>query len=311
MTKDKILTAVQKYTIRHGRAPTRLSGDATAYFGEPETWLNIDNALRFGLRGLDEQGSSLFKTLVEHGYREEPPDTSPMTEAEVKEALKAFAQDHAGRIPTQVCPMDEVQPYLNVRGLTWANLDERIRIGRCGFPGGTSLSQMAVEIGVRAERGACPPLKEIREAAKKYLDQNGKLPSLRAGPATPYFGRHETWHRVHGLLKKEHGTTLRETIKDLLPKDFKTTPTKRSKIPLTEATIVAAAKSFQKEHGRLPSYYSGDATPYFNTLGGQLSWRMINRALLNASRGLTNKTSLAQLLVQYGLRSRKSGGKSS
>ena len=306
MTKDKILVAVERFVQRNGNPPTRLSGDATAYFGEPETWLNIDNALRFGLRGLEDDGSSLFKLLVEQGHRESPPDTTPMTEQQVKAALVSFAKDHKGRIPTQMCPADEVAPYLEAPGVTWANLDERLRIGRCGFPGGSSISQVAVAAGIRAERGRCPPLGEIRDAARSYIAQHGKLPSLRAGPATPHFGRHETWHRVHALLQKEHGLSLRELIFDLKPAKAPKVPL--SKVTLSEDAILVAAKAFRDSQGRLPSYYSGDATAYFPTLGGKLSWRMVNRALVRGTRGLPGGTSLAQLLVQHGLRHRKSGG---
>lgn len=306
MTEESIIQAVQKHIRRRGVPPTRLTGDASWCFGGPETWLNIDNALRFGLRGLDG-GSSLFRFLVEKGFREPLPDSSPVSEPEIAQALREFAGDHRGRLPFQIGLQAPVEPYLDLPGVTWATIDGRLRHGRCGLTGGKSLRVLAVEAGLCHERGKCPPLEDVRRAGKKYAEEHGRFPP-RSGDATPYFGQQESWNRVRSLLGREYNMTLAEALQGLgIPRP----KIRRSRILLSEEQIEAAVHSFKEETGKLPVYYSGEAATHFKAEDGSLTWNMVNRALQKGTRGLEGGNTLASFLVQKGFRPRKSGGPNS
>jgi len=55
LTNTKIDDAMLAYYHDHGTAPTEKSGDATLYFGYPETWSAVGSASRKKSRGLDDE----------------------------------------------------------------------------------------------------------------------------------------------------------------------------------------------------------------------------------------------------------------
>lgn len=62
LTEELIRSAAARHHARTGRWPSSKSGDATEDLGLPATWMDVENALKKGLRGLPGQ-SSLSKLL--------------------------------------------------------------------------------------------------------------------------------------------------------------------------------------------------------------------------------------------------------
>ena len=77
-----------------------------------------------------------------------------------------------------------------------------------------------------------------------------------------------------------------------------------NKPDLTEEMIIEAAKKYKKRVGEYPGQSSGDATLDF---GYPETWTSIIIALHRCSRGLQNKTTLAQLLQKHGLKLSRRG----
>jgi hypothetical protein len=160
-----------------------------------EKWLNIDRALRSGLRGL-EGGSSLADLLArERGVRN-VHDLPHLTE----EQVVAWARAHRER--TGFWPTEYDGAIPGSGGEVWANVDVALREGRRGFPGGGSLARLlARHLGVR-NRATLPRLTvgQILGWADDYFRRAGRWPGPRSGPIPEAPG--ETWKTVDDSLRR-------------------------------------------------------------------------------------------------------------
>jgi hypothetical protein len=133
LSKKKILRWADAHFHRHGKWPTTRSGPVQD--ASHERWDLIDNALRLGLRGL-QGGSSLLSLLAKkRGVRHclHPPPLSP-------EEILVWAELHYER--TGRWPKDSSGPITDAIGETWAAVDRALRLGKRGFPGGSSLAKL-------------------------------------------------------------------------------------------------------------------------------------------------------------------------
>lgn len=125
---------------RTGRWPTALSGTVTGTNGD--TWHGVDNCLKWGGRGLPGR-NSLAKLLAQHrGYRN-VADLPPLSTRQILQwAALHFAKRH--RWPTH-----KSGPVPGTTE-TWMRIDDALRKGFRGLPGGSSLSRLLKRL--RAER---------------------------------------------------------------------------------------------------------------------------------------------------------------
>jgi hypothetical protein len=133
LSKKKILRWADAHFHRHGKWPTTRSGPVRD--AAHERWDLIDNALRLGLRGL-QSGSSLLSLLAKkRGVRHclHLPPLSP-------EEILVWAELHYER--TGRWPKDSSGPITDAIGETWAAVDRALRLGKRGFPGGSSLAKL-------------------------------------------------------------------------------------------------------------------------------------------------------------------------
>lgn len=131
LTIPQILTWADAHHARSGEWPTDRSGPVCEAPGE--SWSKINQALRFGMRGL-AGGVSLRMLLAEQrGVR--PRLTL--------EQILAWADAHRAR--TGDWPTVSSSAVQGTVGETWQALDRALRRGSRGLPGGTSLARLLDE----------------------------------------------------------------------------------------------------------------------------------------------------------------------
>lgn len=137
---SQILAWADAFRARTGEWPGNTSGPIPEAPGE--TWLAVEAALTFGLRGLPGR-STILRLLAEHRghrHREDPKFT-------VQEIL-AWADawhDRTGKWP--IAGSGEIP---NSGDATWYSVDHALRKGRAGLRGASSLARLlARERGVR------------------------------------------------------------------------------------------------------------------------------------------------------------------
>ncbi|HUG92181.1 MAG TPA: hypothetical protein VML55_15175 [Planctomycetaceae bacterium] len=196
---------------RSGMHPHTKSGPVKDAPGE--TWFAVDHALRAGARGLPG-GSSLAKLLEEHRgvgrHVRKPPLSLPLILTWIDE----HRQEHGA------WPNLYSGPIRGAPGETWLIVDEALRKGKRGLPGGSSLAKVLAEYrGVRNIH-SLPPLTEdqIRAWAAVWKRQHGRRPTRPSGPIPGTHG--ETWQAVDIALQKGHrslpgGSSLAKLLEDM------------------------------------------------------------------------------------------------
>jgi len=132
----QILVLADAFHARTGEWPHKTSGPVPELLSE--TWRKIDNALRFGLRGL-EGGSSLAQLLQHERAVRNKQDLPLLTE----DLILTWADLHRDR--TGAWPNENSGPVLDAPGEVWVNIDASLRDGFRGLPGGSSLGRVLAE----------------------------------------------------------------------------------------------------------------------------------------------------------------------
>jgi hypothetical protein len=136
LSPEQILAWADAHFARHGRWPQVLSGPIEDAPGE--TWSGVNAALEQGARTLPG-GSSLAKLLAEHRGARNRRGLPKLTEPQVVAWADAY-HTHHGRWPQRHSGPVEEAP-----GETWMAVDQALRNGLRGFPGGSSLSRLIKE----------------------------------------------------------------------------------------------------------------------------------------------------------------------
>lgn len=283
--------AILKYHEQHGMAPTPNSGDATPYFGYPETWKAVQIALNNGYRGLTGK-SSIPKIAQALGIsrRRAKPGTRYMSKKEtntIKNAIRKYVATNQGRRPIA---SGDATPYFGFR-VTWFTVNRWLR------DTGTNLKTIAESMRFKTsiDELTNQPIKPtwvspkaIKQAMKLYFMEHKQWPTAHSGNATPYFGFRVTWAAVQSALYNGfHGLPGGSSLAKFRYANGLDSP----KPPLTPELILEAVNKFRKVHGKNPSYIRGNATPYF---GFPETWAAINAALFVGGRGMPGGSSLSK-----------------
>ncbi len=135
---QQILGWADTYHKRVGEWPRRGSDEIGVASGE--TWAGIDNALNRGLRGLPE-GSSLAQLLeAERGIRNHA-NLPQLTEGLILEWADLYHERTGGWPKSKTGKIAEA-PFEN-----WRKLDNALRLGLRGLPGGSSLAKLLAAKG--------------------------------------------------------------------------------------------------------------------------------------------------------------------
>lgn len=128
----RVLRWADAHRVRTGRWPTPQSGPIAGTNGE--TWRSVDNALVRGARGLPS-GTSLPRLLAKHRRYRNVANLPRLSIKQILRWAKRYSAQH-GRWPTiksgRVAGTSE----------TWARIDDALRRGFRGLPGGSSLARV-------------------------------------------------------------------------------------------------------------------------------------------------------------------------
>ncbi len=190
LTVKQILAWADEVYARTGKYPTNKS-DRVA--GTEETWKRLDDALKKGLRGLPS-GSSLAKLLKEHRGKRNHMDLAPIA---IPQVLDWTDEVHArtGKWPTnnsdRVAGTDE----------TWKRIDEALRKGLRGLPGGMSLAMLLETHGRKRSIRNLPPfsIPQILTWVDEYRLETGEWLKRTSGRIS---GTEETWGKVETALSQ-------------------------------------------------------------------------------------------------------------
>ncbi|HEV3004882.1 MAG TPA: hypothetical protein VGX78_10495 [Pirellulales bacterium] len=282
----QILAWADEHFERKGQWPEQDSGRIAGMLDEK--WINIDQALRKGLRGLRE-GSSLARLLAEHRGKRNRKAAPPLT---LKRIL-GWADAHyarQGKWPHRVSG-----PIVDAPGETWNAVDLALGRGQRGLPGGSSLPKLlAQRRGVR-NRAAPKPLsrERILAWADAYHARTGMWPSFATGPIAE--AADDTWNAVDKALRVgRRGLRGGSSLARLLQRHRGVYPGHRRQAPLAIASILAWADAHRRRHGRWPKHNSGAIA---HSPGD--TWWKVNTALREGQRGLGGGSSLARLLAEH------------
>jgi hypothetical protein len=179
---------------------------------------------------------------------------------------------------------------------TWRRLDEALCRGYRGLPKKPKSSLARLLEKRRGVRNSEFPPKlvpdKIAKWARRYFQKRGKWPRANYGPVDGVPG--ETWMAIDMALRKgKRGLVKGSSLAKFLNRRFGV----RNLAELPQFTlkqILAWADAHLARTGRRPVTKSG----CIPEAPGE-SWRAVDKALYNGSRGFRGKRSLAQLLDRY------------
>ena len=203
-TPESVEKACWAFHAEHKTRPKEDSGDCSKYFGWPDgtdNWRNVSASIRNGRRGLESlRGSSLFKFGIDIGLVFKPDFPLELLEP----ACHGFHAEN-GTHPKQ--SSGDCSKYFGwSEGTeTWKNVYASIRNGSRGLESlrGSSLVKMCKVWGVAKERPDFTP-ESVKQACRKYRDENGTHPKQSSGDCSRYFGwpeGTETWQNVNASIR--------------------------------------------------------------------------------------------------------------
>ncbi len=218
LTMQKILRWADLHHGRTGAWPMEKSGPIAEAPGE--SWNAVEAALRGGKRGLPG-GSSLAQVLETARGKRNLANLPPITEEMILEWADTY-RERTGKWPSYVSG-----PVAAGRTERWNTVNDCLRVGGRGLPGGSSLALLlAARRGAR-NRTSLPMFRipQILKWAKDHFKKTGKWPTPRSGailgaPA-------ETWSAVanasrSGMRGLPGNSSLAEILDDHLDERKKT-----------------------------------------------------------------------------------------
>jgi hypothetical protein len=207
LSEDEVLDWADAFFARTGDWPNFKSGPIPEAPGE--TWLVITAALQFGLRGFSP-GGTLARLFAAHRGRYHLQEQ----QFSIKQIL-AWADAHhrrTGRWPTSTSGPIREAPDEN-----WTKVNNALRKGHRGHPGGCSLVDLLVKrrqlrTPRRAERLT---VQRILGWADAFHDRTGRWPTQLSGPIPEAPG--ENWAALtHAVARGTRGLPGGSTLTRLL-----------------------------------------------------------------------------------------------
>ncbi|MCH8970313.1 MAG: hypothetical protein IIA66_14500 [Planctomycetes bacterium] len=193
LTVKQILAWANAHHERTGKWPEDRSGPV--HEAPDETWPALSQALKSGRRGLPS-GGSLARLLARHGRKR---NRLARPRLSIKQIL-AWADAH--HLRTGKWPTRRSGRVRGERGETWRGIDNAMRAGYRGLPGGQSLPKLLFERrGVRHHLES-PPLtvQQILTWADAYYKLEKCWPRAHSGKIPGTGG--ETWVSINYALTK-------------------------------------------------------------------------------------------------------------
>lgn len=283
ITIDQILKWADEHYQKAREWPNQDSGDVLGASGEK--WRNIDASLAVGQRSLPG-GSSLAQLLAEKRGVRNIADLPNLTVEQILHWVDAH-HHKAGEWPKL-----NSGKVLDAPGEKWGSIENNLRLGLRGLPGGLSLAQLLAEKrGVRNHL-ALPPLtiEQILEWADSHHQKTGKWPNQKSGQVLD--APDEKWANINGSLSRgRRGLPSSASLAQLLDENRGLQNIMR--LPdLTIDKILTWADAHHEKTGKWPNANSGDV---LDTSGEK--WGSVENGLRIGLRSLPGGSSLAQLLA--------------
>ncbi len=283
-TIKQILRWMDDWHARTGRWPDGKSGRIPDTQGV--TWAAVEHALAKGRGGLPG-GSSLAALRAEKRGVPRRQDRPGLTEATVLR----WADAHHRR--TRRWPGQGSGPIPGAAGENWLAVDNALRVGLRGLPGGSSLRQLlSRERGVRNEKDL-PPLDiaQILRCADAHHERFGEWPMRNSGPVADAPG--ETWLGINGALwRGNRGLRGGSSLARLLAARRGV----RNKQSLPQLTVRRILRWADAHHARTGQWPDGRSGPIPEAPGE--TWLAVETALSKGGRGLPGGSSLVRLLIK-------------
>lgn len=285
LSYGQIIAWADAHYKRTGEWPRRYSGAIEDAPGE--IWANVNAALAQGIRGLPSD-SSLAKLLADYRGVRNRADLPGLTE----EQILAWADAHYERMGNWPRAFDG--PIQDAPGETWSSIQNALRAGLRGLPGGSSLAALLAQ-----QRGKC----HVKNRPSLTIDQilawadeehrcKGKWPNVTSGPVCCAAG--ETWTAINAALNRGmRGLPGNSSLAVLL--EERRGVRNQSNLPsLSIGQILEWAEAHYARTGRWPSQNTGKVFEE-----PRESWTNINQALRKGLRGFPGGSSLACLLKDH------------
>lgn len=285
LTVTEILDWADRHYKRTGTWPTCKDGRIVGT--KDRTWSAIDGVLardHLGPRG----APSLARLLTKHRNRRNVRDLPRLT---YKQILK-WADAHYRR--TGEWPKRSSGPLANSPGDNWTTIDSAMRKGNRGLPGGSSIAMLLVKRR-RMPNFADQPrltLKKVLAWADAHYRRTGEWPTAFCGAVRGKRG--ETWMAINYALRfGRRGLPGGASLAKRLAR-HRRAPYAAKRSPLAAKQICQWAEDHYWRTGRWPSQISG------RVRGGRgVTWRAIDRALRDGTRGMPGNSSLAKFLDKH------------
>jgi hypothetical protein len=283
LSYEQIIVWADAHYKRTGEWPRR---DSSAIQDVPgETWANVNAALIQGTRGLPAD-SSLAKLLADYRGVRNRAALPDLTEKQIL----AWADAHCERTGNWPRVLDG--PIEESSGETWSGIQNALRAGLRGLPGGSSLAALLAEQRGKTHLKNRPPLSidQILEWADEEHKCKGKWPNAKSGPvcAAPA----ETWAAINAALHRGmRGLPGNSSLAALL-EEHRGIRNKSNLPCLLVEQILEWADAHYARTGQWPSQGTGKVFE-----NPDETWMNINQALRKGLRGLAGGSSLL-LLIQ-------------
>lgn len=292
-TIAQVLGWVDAYVERYGFWPSVVSGSVDPVSNHPETWRAVDEALRFGRRGL-LGGSTLQEFLQQHRgklARARKPFPS------VTKTLSLIQREHKR---TGNFPRRSDVPVPGYPDLNWIAIDTMLRQRGDGFRPHTTLAMLKADHFGFRNHMRLPPLavKQVLAWVDAHHRRHGRWPickgtykhkDVEEAPG-------EQWPMISRALRKGlRGLPAVGGLPELLM-EHRGVRNKSRLQPLNIKQVLAWADAHHKRTGSWPHGNSGpirDAPPPGET------WQNVDAVLVAGHRGLPRRMSVTKLLVKH------------
>jgi hypothetical protein len=251
-----------------------------------EKWRNIDQALRDGGRGLPG-GSSLARLLAEERGVRNTGDLPRLSERTILAWADAW-HARTGDWPRT----DSAQEVPEAPGENWNNLDQSLRDGSRGLPGGDSLAKLLARRRSVPNKSALPHLsvRQVLAWARAHHRRTGRWPTAALLSVDGVLG--ESWAAINTALRDGgRGLPGGDSLARLLARRLGVR-NQSSVPPLTVRQILAWARAYHRHTGDWPKPRSGPIPGVPDE-----TWMRVDTALREGLRGLKGGTSLRRLLA--------------
>ncbi len=294
LSEDEILAWADAYFARHGKWPSSLSGTIPEAPGE--TWSKVNNALRYGYRGL-LGNASLALLLADARGKEYWKGQPPLSIQQILAWADAFYARHGTWPVSHKNVSPERRAIPESRRDTWSNVNQALTQGTRSLPGGSSLARL-----LQQERGKHHRLRQVSfteelilEWADAYFARYGEWPvsHRKAQRITIPESPRDTWTQVnHALTRGDRGLPGGSSLARLLAEE-RGALNPYSLPDFTEEQILQWADAHFARTGNWPGCNSLEPIPECPAE----NWRKVNNALRLGLRGMPGDSSVTILLA--------------